>query len=342
MRFDDVWIAGTGSTHGDLVPIDRAVADGSYSSMAMESTGMRTFSEAGQVPAEMALTAAQEALKAAEERGVQTGQDTLHLHSHASFQGIDMWSAACWLAGELLGPELTTMPTTVAAWSNGSLACLDIAASKLSFQPDIPNALITLADKFGPPADRFHTSPGMVFGDGAAAAVVCRGGGRLRLVSCVAETDTVLGGLSRGDEPFRDAPDPTAQPDMRRRTREFLAGGRVSLRDVQHRTTERIRSVVSRALAEAEVAQDEVDWLVTPFVGRTLYRDSFVLPLGFTPRHNLLDLGLTRGHLGASDQIYALDHLLKRDLLEPGARVLVIGTGMGFTFSAAVISADSA
>lgn len=340
MRFNDIWIAGTGSARGDLVPIERAVAEGSYSSRAVESTKVRSFSEARQAPVEMALAAGRQALKAAGENGVRPGRDTMHLHSHTGFQGIDMWAASCWLAGELLDTELTSMPMTVAAWSNGTLACLDTAATGLSAHPEIPDALITIGDRFGPPNDRFHTSPGMVFGDGAAAAVVCRGGGRLRLLSCVAETDTVLGGLSQGDEPFRDAPDPTVRPDMRRRTREFLASGRLSLGDIQKRTTARVRSVVSRALDEAEVTGDGIDWLVAPFVGRTLFRDSFVRPLDFTPRHNLLDLGLTLGHLGASDQIYALDHLLRENLLEPGARVLVIGTGMGFTFSAAVISAD--
>lgn len=170
--------------------------------------------------------------------------------------------------------------------------------------------------------------------------MVTRGGGRLRLVSLASETDTVLEGLSRGDEPFRTAP--AAQADIRHRTRQFLAQGDVSIRDVQTRSADRTRSVVTRALADAEMSPERVDWFVTPFVGRTLYRESFVRPLGITPRHDLHELGLTIGHLGAADQIYALDHLLKEDLLDPGARVLVVGTGMGFTFSAAVFAADRA
>jgi 3-oxoacyl-[acyl-carrier-protein] synthase III len=339
MRFDDVWIAGTGGVLGEPVPVTGAVAAGSYSAEAAASTGMVSYSEAAEAPPEMAVAAARQAVKAAEERGVRVGPDTPHLHSHASFQGIEMWSAACWIAGELLGTQLATMPMTINAWSNGSVASLDVAAGMLESRPDVPSVLVTLADRFGPPADRFHTSPGMIFGDGGAAAVLTRGGGRLRLRSCVAETDTVLGGLSRGDEPFRAAP-PSERPDSRQRTREFLANGEVSLRDVQTRTAERTRSVVTRALADAGVAGDDVDWLVGPFIGRTLYHESFVKPLDFTPRRNLLCLGLTIGHLGAADQLYALNHLLDEGLLDPGAPVLVIGTGMGFTFSAAVLTAE--
>ncbi|MEU9607373.1 ketoacyl-ACP synthase III family protein [Streptomyces sp. NPDC048057] len=339
MRFDDVWIAGTGSVLGDLVPISTAVEDGSYDPLAAESTGMVSYSRAASAPAEMAVAAGRLAVKEAAALGVTTGPDTLHLHGQASFQGIEMWSAPCWIAGELLGTRLPEMPKAVSAWSNGSMAALDIAANALTARPELTTALVTVADRFAPPADRFHTSPGIVFGDGAAAAVLTRGGGRLRLLSHVAETDTVLGGLSRGDEPFRTAP-PPERPDMRRRTREFLSRGDVSLRDVIQRTADCTRTVVARALADADVAPDGVDWLLAPYVGRTLYRDSFERPLDLEPRHTLAELGRTIGHLGSVDQLHSLDHLIGHDLLEPGQRLLLIGTGMGFTFSAAVLAAD--
>jgi 3-oxoacyl-[acyl-carrier-protein] synthase III len=340
MRFDDIWIAGTGAALGDLVPIGRAIADGLYSAEAAQSTGTVSVSVSGEAPPEMALTAGRQAIKEAADAGTEVGPTTLHLHSHSYFQGIEMWPAACWIGGELLGPRLDGMPMTVSAASNGSLACLQIAASMLSARPDLPAALITVADRFAPPADRWYLSPGMVFGDGAAAAVLARGAGRLRLLSCASQTDTTLEGLSRGDEQFHTTP--YAAPDMRRRTREFLAHGGLSLRDVRQRSADGTRAVVCRALAEAGVSMDQVDWFVPPFVGRTLYREGFVRPLGTVPANTLADLGLTTGHLGPADQIFGLDHLMKQDLLAPGARVLVLGTGMGFTFSAAVLAADRA
>ncbi|GAB3473928.1 ketoacyl-ACP synthase III family protein [Amycolatopsis cihanbeyliensis] len=339
MRFEDVWIAGTGGTHGELVPIEDAVAEGSYERIAADSTGMITVSQSRDAAPEMAVTAGRQALKESAELGVEVGPDAQVLHGCAGFQGIDMWSAAAWIGGELLGTRLDCLPTTVQAWSNGSLASLAIAANTLTARPEVPATLITVADRFAPPTDRYYASPGMVFGDGGAAAVVTRGGGRLRLLSCVAETDTVLGGLSMGDEKFRPAP-PGEPPDARRRTREFLARGEVSLRDVQQRSAERTRSVVSRALAEAGLSTERVDWFVPPFVGRMLYREAFVRPSGVTVHNTLLDLGLTIGHLGAGDGLFALNHLISAGLLEPGAHVLLIGTGMGFTFSAAVLAAS--
>ncbi|MGV9253711.1 ketoacyl-ACP synthase III family protein [Streptomyces sp. NPDC003697] len=338
MRFDNIWIAGTGGTLGAFEPVAAAVAGGRYSAEAAESTGMVSYARAAQAPPEMAVTAGRQAVKEAAEKGVRVDTDTLLLHSHGHFQGIDLWPAACWIARELLGEHVDSTPTTVNAWSNGSLAALDVAASTLIARPDVPSVLITLADRFAPPTDRFYTSPGMIFGDGAAAGVVTRDTGRLRLRSLVSRTDTVLEGLSRGAEPFRTVPE--GQPDMRRRTREFLASGEVTLRDVHTRVGDCTRQVVGRALDEAGITADEIDWFLTPFIGRTLYNESFIRPLGITPRNTVHELGLTIGHLGPCDQMYGLDHLLRNDLLTPGDRILVIGTGMGFTFSAAVLTAD--
>nr|WP_062341492.1 ketoacyl-ACP synthase III family protein [Herbidospora sakaeratensis] len=339
MRFDDIWVAGTGGTLGERVPVERAVASGDYSADAAKSTGQVSVAMSRQAPPEMAVAAGRRAVKSAEDGGATVGPDTFYLHSHSHFQGVDMWPAACWIAGELLGTDLRSLPMSVQAASNGSLGSLEIAAHMLIARPHTPSALITVADRFAPPADRWYLSPGMVFGDGAAAAVLTRGSGQLRLRSLVSETDAALEGLSRGDEPFRTAPQPGS--DMRGRTRAFLAHGGLSLKDVRRRSAERTHSVVTRALDEAGKSLGDVDWFVTPFVGRALFHDSFVRPFdGFTPKNTVHELGLTTGHLGPADGLYALHHLIRDDLLAPGATVLVLGTGMGFTFSAAVLTRE--
>ncbi|NRQ34229.1 3-oxoacyl-ACP synthase [Nonomuraea sp. NN258] len=340
MRFDDIWIAGTGGVIGDLVPVKRAIADGAYSEQVAQSTGVVSVSQATAAPPEMAVTAGRQAVKEAAEYGVEIVPDTYYLHSHSHYQGLDMWPAACWIAKELIGTRLQGMPATVQAASNGSLASLEIAATALSARPELPNALITIADRFAPPTDRWYLSPGMVFGDGGASVVVTRGGGRLRLLSLVSFTDTSLEGLARGNEPFGTEPEP--RPDMRKRTREFLASGEVSLRDVRARSAAGVTTVVARVLADAGLEMSQIDWYAAPFVGRALYRDSFVRPLAETPANDLSELGLTIGHLGPADALYSLSHLVKEGLLAPGGKVLLLGTGMGFTFSAAVLAADAA
>ncbi|WP_232668449.1 ketoacyl-ACP synthase III family protein [Pseudonocardia sp. TRM90224] len=335
MRFDDIWIAGTGGVLGELVPVEQAIASGQYAAAAAASTGMVSVSQADQAPPELAVTAGREAIKEAVEHGVEVGPGTLFLHSHGGFQGLDTWPVASWIAKELIGTDLEGQPTVISAASNGALTSLEIAANTL-LAGARDTALITLGDRFAEPVNRWYLSPGMVFGDGGAAAVVTRGGGILQVRSIVTETDAALEGLSRGNEPFTTAP--VGQPDSRRRTREFLAAGGISLSDVRRRSGERTCSVVTRALAEAGVRLDDVDWFLTPFVGRALFQDAFLRPLGYTPRNTLLETGLTIGHLGPADQIYALNHLAGNDLLEPGSTLLVLGTAMGFSFSAAVLT----
>ena len=336
MRLDDIWINGTGAELGELQPTADAVAAGDYTSEAAESTGMVSYSVCQQAPPELAVAAGRQALKAAAEHGVELGPSAQLVHSHAGFQGIDNWSAVCWIGGELLGEQLDTVPFTVGAWSNGAMSSLAVGSNLLLAQPHLEGVLVTTGDRFGPLANRFHASPGMIFGDGAAAAVVSRRPGGVQLVSIVGETDTVLGGLARGSADF--APSPAAEPpDGRERTREFLASGRVSLRGIQERSRQRIRSVVDRALADAGLEARDVDWLAAPFIGRTLFRESFLRPLELRPRGTTLEYGLTVGHLSAADQLVGLHELVTTGTAEPGQHVLAVGTGMGFTYAAAVL-----
>ena len=336
MRFDDVWIAGIAGVSGDLASIEQAVDDGKYDSDAAKSTAMVSYSVSEAAPPEMAVTAGRAALEHAAAHDVHATPDTLFLHSHTNFQGLDLWPAECWIAGELLGEQLTDIPMTVDAASNGSLASLRVGASELTANPSAPAALITVADRFGPPIDRWRLSPGMVFGDGAGAAVLARGSGRMRLDSMAFETDTALEGLSRGDEPFREAP--AAEVDTARRSREFLARGDLSLRDVRDRSADGVRRVVRRAVADADSEIDDMDWVIPPFVGKALLHESFTGPLEVDEERTLAPLGWTLGHLGPTDHLYALSHLISNDLLDAGDRLLLIGTGMGFSFSAAVLT----
>ena len=258
------------------------------------------------------------------------------MHSHAGFQGIDNWSAVCWIGGGLLGEQLDTVPFTVGAWSNGAMSSLAVGSNLLLAQPHLEGVLVTTGDRFGPLANRFHASPGMIFGDGAAAAVVSRRPGGVLFVSIVGETDTVLGGLARGSADF--APSPAAEPpDGRERTREFLASGRVSLRGIQERSRQRIRSVVDRALADAGLEARDVDWLAAPFIGRTLFRESFLRPLEPGPARDDPRVRPHRRPPQRGRPARQTAQAVTTGTAEPGQHVLAVGTGMGFTYAAAVL-----
>ncbi|GAB4085394.1 ketoacyl-ACP synthase III family protein [Myceligenerans cantabricum] len=338
MQLDDVWINGLGSYVGSRAFVDAAVESGDYSSEKAASTRIRSVAVTDLAPPDMALAAAAPAIEQARAAGVTVDAASQLIHVHVGFQGLDLWPVENWLANQLLGEELSERPFRVDAASNGSLAGLETAGALLAAKPSMPSALVTVADRYGKPLDRWNLSPGMVFGDGAAAAVLSRRPGRLRLLSVSSVADTALEGLSRGDAPFTHEPRPV---DTVARTREFFTSGKVSLKQIRNKSHDGVRRCVAGALADAGLDASDVTWLVPPFVGADLLRDSFLGPLDFEPAKILSDPGLTVGHLGPADQIYALDHLSGHESLHPGDHLLLIGTGMGFTFSAAVVRVEN-
>jgi 3-oxoacyl-[acyl-carrier-protein] synthase-3 len=333
VRFDDVWITGTGGVLGELLPVRQAVADGRYAAADAAEAGMTSVSVSAASPPEMAVRAGRLALG--------TATPGLHLHGAARFQGIDLWSASCWIAHQLLPGPLPGLSLQVNALCNSGLAALELAATMLTARQDLHEALVTVADWFPESAvDRWNLDSGVLLGDGGAAAVLGRGGGALKLLSCVSWTDPSLEGLQRGEEPFHAASPAALKPlVLRRLAREFYAVSGRSPASVVATHITGVRTVVAQALAEADTTIAEARWAVPPFVGRTSFRFGYADPLGLDPARTLLDLGLSTGHMGGADHLYALDHLRRADLLAPGDKVVLIGVGGGFTFSCAVLQA---
>jgi 3-oxoacyl-[acyl-carrier-protein] synthase III len=265
----------------------------------------------------------------------------LHLHGSVFFQGLDLWSSACWVARELFGPRFPGLSLYVSAMCNTSLAGLELAAGVLSGRADHSHALITVADRFDSAAvDRWNIDSGVVLGDGAAAVVLGRDGGALRLLSVASFSVPDLEGLQRGTEPLHAASPAALKPIvLRERARGFFGLGTHTPASVVQSHVDGVRQVVATALDEAGSTMADMRWVVTPFVGRTAFRYGYAQPLGLDPDRTLHELGLRLGHLGGGDHLFALDHLVRETGLRAGDRVLLIGVGSGFTFSAAVLEA---
>jgi 3-oxoacyl-[acyl-carrier-protein] synthase-3 len=337
VEFENLREQGTGSYLGELCPVGPEVEAGRYAEEDALEAGTVSVSFSDLAPPEMAVLAGRAALEGVD----PVPSPALHLHGSTYFQGLDMWPASCWIANRLLGDVQDALSLQASALSNSSLACLEIAGSMLAGRPDLAGALVTAADRFAPPGiDRFRVDSGMAFGDGASAALLGRDDGALRVLSVSSFTDTTLEPLQRGDEPFH-AVSPTAVETlpMRRRAREFFRSGAMTPAEARGKSVSAVRRVVGTAVEEAGVALADARWVVPPFLGRRLFESGFVEPLGLEPERTLFEFGLRTGHLGAADQLLSLDHLRRNDLLEPGDHVVLIGTGMGFTFTAAVLVA---
>jgi 3-oxoacyl-[acyl-carrier-protein] synthase III len=335
MRYDDIWIAGTGSALGDMVPVSEAVNDGRYPATDAVLTGMVSVSESESSPVELAVRAGRSAMRAARQAPAADGAawPGFHLHGASYAQGPLLWSAACAIAARLVGPSVDGLSVQIDAMCNGSLAALEMAATVLAARPDVPAALVTAGDQFPEGAvNRWRTDSGLVMGDGAAAAVVKPGGGRLRLLSTASFTDGELAALHL---PPADG-DPPGPLELRNRVRAYLKQGHDPAA-VLDRAVAGIRAVIRQALAQADCDLDAVRWVVPPFIGRGLFGAHYATPFGIDPARTLLDFGLRVGHCGAADQLIALDHLVRTGLLHAGDRVMLVGEGGGLTFSCAVL-----
>jgi 3-oxoacyl-[acyl-carrier-protein] synthase-3 len=336
MRYESLFVAGLGSRLPRPVPIDEHIADGLYDPEEQDETGQLAVTIAGpdDTQPDMAVRAGRLAL----ERSTLPAESvSLLLHAVTAHNGLDGWNTAAYLHRQILAGG-SGLAVEVRQLSNGAMAAIELAAAYLTAGADREAALITSADRFCAPAyDRWRTSWGLVFADGASAAVLSRTGGVARVLSCVTVSDPELEGMHRGSLPFTAAPDPAEYPlDFRARTLDFAQ--HMGLEETGRRMAAGLRAAVTQAIAEADIKITDADYYVVPGFGRRLLHRECLDPLGIPIDRTTFSWHAQVGHLGAADQFASLTHLSEAGLLEPGQRVLLIGIGGGFNWTCAVLN----
>jgi len=280
----------------------------------------------------MAVPAAQAALTAS---GLSAADFGLLLHASFYHQGLDCWAPASYVLRHTIGRTAPAMEVSQA--SNGGLAALELAAAYLTAVPARPAALITAADRFCLPGfDRFRTSYGIVFADGAAAVVLSRQPGLAKLVSSSHVSIPELEEPLRGTEGFTTHSLATGMPlDVRQRNVAYLSS--LGLERVVDSMTEATRGAVAAALDEAGIKISDIALTIVPNIGLSALKWQFLDGLGVDEAKTTVAWGRRIGHLGAGDHLAALDHLVRTEALHSGDQVLLASTGIGFTWSASVL-----
>ncbi|MEV3923173.1 ketoacyl-ACP synthase III family protein [Actinomadura coerulea] len=335
MRCDGLFLAGLAHRIPEAVDVDGAVDGGRYDAGDRRADGYASVAVAtGEAPPEMAAAAARRAL---DRSGIPPSDVALLLHASAWFQGVDYWPAASYVHREVLGDDGRRAPALdVQQMCAGAIGALELAASYLAADASRASALVTTADRFTDPGfDRWRGDVrGIVYGDGAAAAVLARDGfARLLAVSTV--VDTALEGMYRGDEPFASAP---GRPvDVRARRAAFAAQARALVGSLGERTASGLAEAAGRTLDEAGLKIADVARFAFPNVGLHVLRTRYAEPLGLDVERTTWDWGRRTGHVGAADQLTGLTHLVESGLVGPGDRVLLVGIGAGFAWTCAAV-----
>lgn len=334
MRIDHLHLAAIGVHLPDRISGAKAVELGLYDEDDLLDSGLDGALVAGDMPAvDLAVSAATEALKRA---GLAPAAVDLLVHSSVFRQGPQMWAPSGYILRELGCPG--TPALEIRQGCNGLIRAMEVAAGQFALDPRRSGALLTAADNFtASEFDRWRGGgPGYVVGDGAAAVVLDRDSGFAQVRSISTATVPELEAMHRGQEPLHTA-DGGRRIDMTTRALSFLhADGAVP--GLEQKAVQVQLEVVVQALEEAEVsARDLAKVLFTHCAGYMV--DQWLMrPLGLPLSRSSWSFGRTVGHLGASDHIVALNHLLEQGQLAPGDHVLMAGGAPGYSASALVLT----
>ncbi|MET9966660.1 ketoacyl-ACP synthase III family protein [Streptomyces sp. NPDC006356] len=312
-----------------------AVAAGDYPEDRAAENAIEAVrvSRDGETPPDMAVSAARRAVA---HSGLAPTSIGLTLHVSTFHQGENVWTPANYVQRHVLGPQ-DALALQLDQGSNGGMAALEITAAYLSASPTCEGALITTAERWCLPAwDRWRTDAGVVYGDGATALVLGRGGGVARLLAAGSSSEPELEELCRDDRGFTAEPYGRGVPlDLRSRKKQFLA--KYGSGPLSSTLTAAVSRNVKATMEDAEAAWDDIRWVILPNLGLETLEWEFLEPLGVPPEKTLWSWGKRVGHLGAGDQYAALEHLVHHLPYAGGDLVLLAGIGIGFNWSSAIL-----
>ncbi|GAA4605121.1 ketoacyl-ACP synthase III family protein [Actinoallomurus liliacearum] len=337
METADMYISGVGSYVPATVSVDDAVAAGRYTAEEVELHGLASVAVADDVPApEMALRAARSAV--ARSGRSPTDLDLL-LYTSTWHQGPEGWPPQAYVQRHLVGDGV--LSTQLKQGCNGMLTAFELAACHLRAVPGRRAALLVAADNYGTPlVDRWRMLPGAVAGDAGSAVVLDTEPGFARLASVCSVSVSQAEEMHRCAEPLfppgilegRTVDFAAHNDEFRRRAVVEGDGTRVLVT-----LDERMAEVIDQALAEAGIKPDDVTRVSCMNTSREIADQVCEMRLGVPASRSAWEFGRTIGHCGASDQILALEHLVRTGDLGPGDHLLMFGFGPGVTISAAVV-----
>ena len=313
----------------------RAVELGLYEEEQLLDGGIEAAIVAdGDAPADMAAAAARDALDRA---GIPGDSVDLFVHGGVYWQGPEGWSPTGYIMqragiGDVASFELRQ-------GCNGLMAGLEIAAGQLALNPGLRRAVLTTAlSAESPVVDRWSSAgPGIVLSDAACAIVLGREPGFARLDSVASLTVADLEGIHRGAEPLVDTAE-RAKIDAVTRVRGWAAQAPFPLSEVHSRMAKAFSDAVQRALTGADVRPDQLARVLFNHLPDHFVESLIMDPLDLPMSSSTAEFGRTVGHLGAGDQVLALDHLLRGGELAPGDRLLVCSGAPGYNVAAAVVT----
>jgi 3-oxoacyl-[acyl-carrier-protein] synthase III len=326
----DIYLASTAVVLPPPFAVSRAIAEGlvdaEHSDLGYESI----LISQDKAPPEMAVDAARQAVSRS---GLPAADFGALLHGSLWFQGLDMWACASYIANEAVGPHVFAID--VQQRSNAGMGALHLAVAYL--EAGFSNAaLVTTADRFAPPVlDRWNTQANLIFADGGSAVALSTSPGVARVLASTALAENTLEPAGRGSEPFGTAPGQDVPVGIMRRLMQFASTPAAIGAWERYEAT--LLKVRDQVLADAGLRIEDISRAVLPFIHRGGDRAENYDVLGFTEKQSLWELGRLTGHMGGGDQVAGLNFLLETQAVGLGDVVLLLGVGVGHSFTASLV-----
>jgi 3-oxoacyl-[acyl-carrier-protein] synthase III len=336
VKVADIYIGAVGVYLPDRVmSTDEAVSLGLYCADDVPEFGLPGVTVAGtKSPSEMAVIAS---LNALSRSGISAAQLDLMIHASAFREGPEMWSTPGYVLREIGAGNIPSLE--VRQGCNGLLTAMEVAVGLLNAGGcRRSTALLTAAVNLeSPVVDRWQSGrPGFLLGDGASAILLTRRPGIARLLALNSTTIPELEGMHRGAEPLHPAGATLGRAiDLGGRAAHF---GRheMPLADATELIGKWTAELARQSTADAGLEISDITRVCHSSAARWLVA-GWMKALGLPMSRSVWDYSRTLAHLGATDQVAAVDHLLGTRRLAPGDRVLLIGNSPGFSIASALI-----
>jgi 3-oxoacyl-[acyl-carrier-protein] synthase-3 len=333
VKVDGVSLAGLGSFLPPTINIHQAVQDELIDAQAAQRYGIQSVTDAGEVPApELALRATQTALDRAGRAGIEL---SLVLYVSVWHQGPHGWCPQYYVQRGI-GASMATA-AEVRQGCMGMFSALELGAAHLMASPTHTAALLTSGDNFNSPLlDRWRFSPHFVMGDAGSAMVLTRDEGFARLCAVNAVTLPEYETMHRDSAPLFPPGSTLGKPLNFGDSKQNWLDARPVGDDGPLRLIAAQEEIVSRTLEESGIELADVTRVGYVNGSRERVEGRAMIPLGLPMSRSTWEQGRTVGHIGASDQIVALEHLLARGELTAGDHFLMLGVGPGLNIACAV------
>ena len=288
-------------------------------------TGMRErrIAGEGEFPSDMGAKAALQAIEKA-----QVASDEVQLIITASMSPDHISPSTAALIQAKLGLHQAAAFDVQAACS-GFLYALSVAKAFVA-SGTYKTVLVVATEKMSAFMDYRDRSTCVLFGDGAAAAVVSSSPGRLQIDAISLGTDGSLAALI--EIPAGGSRLPASQKTLDEGLHYFKMEGR----EVYKHAIRRMRGAVEETLKTANLSEKEIDWLIPHQANIRIIEGlakDFQLPLSQV--YTVLD---RYGNTSASGVGIALEELMRTKEVVSGAHLVLTAFGGGLTWGAVLLT----